>query len=256
MSHPSASIPAPDPALLRARPRTVYLELTSRCNAQCVYCSVSQPGYEARDLELDFEAVADLLQRYHPGEVRLSGNGETTVLPDWTRAVRVLLDRGFPVTLTTNLAKRFSEEEIEVLTRFRSLEISCDSADAGLLAELRRGVWLEVVEENLARVLKAAREGYRDPPYLNISCTLTDVAVPGLPDLVRWAAAQGAHAVGLVNVECYPVPPGAIRFRHPAEADPEEARARISQARELAADLGLNLTIEPGLSDALKGAEQ
>jgi MoaA/NifB/PqqE/SkfB family radical SAM enzyme len=44
-----------DPRLLRARPRVVFVELTSRCNVRCIYCPVSLPEYVGRDLEFDVE---------------------------------------------------------------------------------------------------------------------------------------------------------------------------------------------------------
>jgi MoaA/NifB/PqqE/SkfB family radical SAM enzyme len=44
-----------DPCLLRARPRVVFVELTSRCNVRCIYCPVSLPEYLGRDLEFDVE---------------------------------------------------------------------------------------------------------------------------------------------------------------------------------------------------------
>ncbi|MBI5432768.1 MAG: radical SAM protein [Planctomycetes bacterium] len=238
----------------RVRPRTFWVELTSRCNARCVYCGVSQPWYAGRDLELSDDALLELVARQHPLEVRLSGNGETTMLPHWSRTARRLLERGFELTLNTNLTKPLSDDELDVLSRFRSLEISCDSADAELLAKLRRGVRLERIEENLARLHETCRRARREPPYLNIGCTLTDLTLPGLPELVRWVKRHGAHALGVVNMERYPEPAGAVRFRHPAEGDPRRALETLAETRALAAELGLAFFVQPGLVDALEDA--
>ncbi len=243
-----------DSPWMRARPRTVWVEMTSRCNARCVYCAVSQPTYAGRDLELSDDALIELFERQHPLEIRLSGNGETTMLPHWSRTVRRLLERGFVLTLNTNLAKHYTDEEIDTLTRFRSLEISCDTADAELLAKLRRGIRLDRIEENLARILETSRAAHRDPPYLNIGCTWTDQSVPGLVELVRWTKRNGAHAIGIVNVERYPAPEGAIDFRHPSEGDPARARAVLAEARAVAEELGIVFFVQPGLVDALEDA--
>jgi len=176
------------------------------------------------------------------------------MLEDWTPTARAFLERGLPMTITTNMAKRFTDEEVDVLSRFRSIEVSCDTSDAHLLARLRRGVRLERIEDNLARIRRACRDDFRGEPYLQISCTLTDLVVPGLPDLVRWAAAQGVHAVGLVNLVRHPDPPGAIAIKHPAEVDPRGAQRKIEEARAVAGELEIDFHTEPGLGDALEVA--
>lgn len=243
-----------DPRLLRARPRVVFVELTSRCNVRCIYCPVSLPEYVGRDLEFELEQLVDVLRRCAPHEVQLNGHGETTMLAHWTGVAKRLLAEGLPLTLTTNLAKRMSDEECDVLGRLRSLKVSLDSADAELLEKLRRGVRLARVEDNLARIFERCREQRRDPPFLQLSCAASDVAVEGLPDLVRWAAAHGARSVDLVNFVRHEAPPDTLPLRHPSAGDPRRALARLEEARSVAADLGLAMSVEQGLIDALEDA--
>jgi MoaA/NifB/PqqE/SkfB family radical SAM enzyme len=241
-----------DSALLRPRTSIVYVEMTSRCNVRCVYCPVSQPDYRGEDLEVDIEELAAVLERLQPSEVQLSGHGETTMLRHWAAAARTLLARGLPLTITSNFAKRFGDEEIEVLARFRALKISVDSADAALLEELRRGVRLERVEQNMARIVQHCRATFREPPFLHISCTLTDANVPGLCELVRWSVRHEAQALALVNLVRHPDTPGALPVRHPAEVDPAAALAQIERAGALARELGLRFDVDAGLADALQ----
>lgn len=243
-----------DPGLLRARPRMIYVEMTSRCNARCVYCPVSQPDYQGSDLEMEAEELAELLIRCHPGEVQLSGHGETTLLPAWTQTARLLMNQGLPMTLTSNLAKKMSDEEIDVLGRFRALKISVDSADPDLAEKLRRGVSLAQLEDNLARIILNCREHNRDLPYLHISCTVTQACLEGIPDLVRWSKEHGAHALALVNLARHPDPPGAMPILHPAEVDPRRALEILEEARALADELDFTLDVEPGLWDSLREA--
>jgi len=243
-----------DARLLRARPRVVFVELTSRCNVRCIYCPVSLPEYVGRDLEFELEQLVDVLRRCAPHEVQLNGHGETTMLAHWTQVARRLLGEGLALTLTTNLAKRMSDEECDVLGRLRALKVSLDSADAQTLEKLRRGVRLARVEENLARIFERCREQRRDPPFVQLSCAASDVAVEGLPDLVRWAAAHGARSVDLVNFVRHDAPPDTLPLRHPSLGDPRRALARLDEARAVAADLGLSMSVEQGLIDALEDA--
>jgi len=141
-----------------------------------------------------------------------------------------------------------------VLGRMRSLKVSLDTADAELLEKLRRGVRMARLEENLARVLERCRDQRREPPFVQISCAASDVAVEGLPDLVRWASAHGARSVDLVNFVAYEAPPDTLPLCHPSVADPRRALARLCEARSLAAELGLAMSVEQGLIDSLEAA--
>lgn len=240
--------------LLRPRLERVFLELTSRCNVRCIYCPVSLPGYHGEDLELDVTELAAVLRVYQPSEVQLSGHGETTMLPNWVFAARTLLEAGLPLSLTTNLAKRFAPDELEVLARLAVLRVSVDTCDAELLARLRRGVRLERIEETLAALRELGRARNFEPPYLQISCTFSDVVVEGLPELVRWCKRWRADALGLVNLVLHEPVPGAIAIRHPSQADPRRALERIDEARRIADELGIALSVIPGLQESLEDA--
>ncbi len=195
-----------------------------------------------------------MLTPFSPSEVRITGHGETTMLSDWVQTARQLLGRGFAVTTNTNFLRDYSDEEIDTLSRFRSLEISCDSADAEILEKVRRGVRLDRIEANMARIVAVCERDNREPPYFNISCTLTDLCIDGLPDLVRAAVRHRADAMAVVNLERYPSPKKDLPFLHPSEVDPERTLARIAEARELAEELGLVFRVQRGLIDACEEA--
>jgi MoaA/NifB/PqqE/SkfB family radical SAM enzyme len=238
----------------RAIPQEIWVEMTSRCNARCIYCCVSQPEYVGKDLGMSAEQLADMLAPFHPPEVRITGHGETTMLPGWEKSAQLLMQRGFAVTTNSNFMKRYSDEEIDTLSRFRSLEISVDTCDPELLPVVRRGVRLDRVEESMARIVAACEDDCRELPYLNISCTLTDLCIDGVPDLVRWAVKHRAHAMEVVNLERYPTPAKAEAFMHPSEADPARTLAKLGEARAVAAELGLIFRVQQGLIDACEGA--
>ena len=243
-----------EPGLLRARPQMVYVELSSRCNLRCVYCAVSQPDYHGEEMLVDIDALGDLLVRLQPGEVQISGHGETTMLRDWAQTARKLAERGLALTITSNLAKSFDDGEIDVLSRMQAVKISIDSADEVSLARLRRGAKLHIIESNLQRIVQRCRDEFRELPYLHLSCTVTDVNVSHLADLVRWAHRQHAHAVGLLNLVRYPQVAGAIPTRHPVEVDAAAARRHVADAQRAADELGIRFDMEPGFVESLREA--
>jgi hypothetical protein len=106
----------------------------------------------------------------------------------------------------------------------------------------------------MCRVIEHCRDRGRDLPFLQISCTLSDVVVPGLRDLVHWSASHGAHGIGFVNLVRHEQPPGTIAYRHPSEVDPAGALAELREARRLGHELGLEIRVVPGLEDSLKDA--
>lgn len=238
--------------LLNARPRLAIIELTSRCNLRCAYCAVSQPDYQGRDLEGRAEDWLAPLIRLHPREVQLSGHGETTVIPGWHRVARSLMERGLPVSLTTNMARPFEPDELEVLSRMVRIVASCDTADPELFASIRRGGDLSQVERNLDALVRLCRERSRQQPYLAINAVLTDLNARGLPALARWAARLGVNGLSLVGLVPYPEPvENGASVPLPGPVDPDLAARSIAETRSVAQELGLDFNVMPGLEASL-----
>jgi len=240
---------------LRARTSSIRLELTSKCNLRCVYCALNQPEVVGRDLEVDWEDLTEQILALHPRDVHISGHGESTFLTDWHERACELLDRGLVLILTTNLARPLSEDEVDVISRFARVTVSCDTSDPELYATVRRGGKLSTIEENLASLADYCRARFRQQPYLSINVVLSDLFVAGLPALARWAHRQGVDGLSLVNLVSYPEFPGQrLTLRHPSEVDPAGALAAIEEARRVASELGLGFNTMPGLELSLTEA--
>jgi MoaA/NifB/PqqE/SkfB family radical SAM enzyme len=195
------------------------LELTSRCNLRCVYCLKAQPEDRYRNGDSHdapymvfgadippeaLEAALKGLDERKVEEVTINGHGETTTYPGWEKIASALIARGVRVILTTNFSKRFSDEEVAVLSRFHHFYISIDSSDPERMHRYRRKSRLDVMLDNLRRVREVASREMRSPPGVRFSIGLYEEVVPTIIDLARLAVEQKIEHVIFWNQYVYP----------------------------------------------------
>lgn len=149
-------------------------------------------------MTFELESILPDLERVTPHEIQISGHGESTILANWSELASRLIERGMPITLTSNFATIFSKEEIAVLAEMEQITISCDTADPEIFKAIRRGSVLSSVEENLKNLCARAKVTGRRP-YLAINCVLTPRTIDGLEDLIQWAADHGTQCVSIVQ---------------------------------------------------------
>ncbi|HEX6096789.1 MAG TPA: radical SAM protein [Thermoanaerobaculia bacterium] len=217
-------------ALRQAAPTDyVYIELTTRCNLRCVYCAVSQPGYRGMDLTIeDGDAFIAEMKRRGVRVVILNGHGETTFVPAWWQLALRMLNEGFRLHLTTNLARELRDDEIAILARFDRVLVSLDTMDAELLARLRRGARLETILHNLDR-LRALHAN------VAVSVVVSDANVGTLPELADAMLARGVRAFRFGDLVEYPDIPGVEAVRHATTVPHAKAAFRETVARVEAA---------------------
>jgi len=154
----TAKASLPSELLATSKLKLVHLEVTSKCNLRCTYCAVSQPEYKGYDLNVsNLPGIVADLKRLGAETISLNGHGETTFHNDWKDVFEAIVGN-FPRTeITTNLARNYSDEEIELLSRVDVITVSLDTPDPVLLKDTRRHVDLGVVLTNIARIRGAAR---------------------------------------------------------------------------------------------------
>ncbi len=133
--------------------------------------------------------------------------------------------------MTTNLSRRYSEKEIELLARYKCLDVSCDTLDPDLYSRMRPGSNLPLVLENLHRV-----KAKKDELGLNIQggrismhTVVSDVTWPTLDAFADYAFANGF--VPLLGY--YEERPNSLAYRHglcrPLTSMPEEEQRKAQQ---------------------------
>ena len=243
---------------LLVSPRTVtaIVEFTSRCNLRCVYCEMVQKGYQGFDMDLSLlDGLTDELLQRRVSVWISNGHGETTMIPGWHSYCDAMLNRGIPLTMITNLARRYHSEEITTLSRFKELKVSCDTTDAALFGQLRRGAELERIVCNLARIKARALQDNHPPPELHLSAVLTDKTIFGLQDLVYFGLGLGVTYFDLCNVQEYALVEGMLPTQNIARMplnDLPRVLETLEEARHIIESHDRRVGIHQGMVDVIK----
>ena len=184
----------------RFQRRITYLRLsvTDRCDLRCTYCMPERmrflPRNEVLSLEELYRVACGFMAR-GVRKIRLTG-GEPLVRRDMVDLVRALgrhigqeLDE---VTLTTNGTQLAPHAEALAEAGVRRINVSLDTRDPALFAQLSRRDALPKVLEGIAAA-KAA----------GLAVKINTVALKGLneaelPGLIAWAHGEG-HAITLIE---------------------------------------------------------
>lgn len=180
--------------------KEVRVDFTERCNARCVYCSVSSKEYTGIEMPVavtqrSVDLISCWIEQHPEIEVDVNGNGETTYRKGWIDLIRPLLALGIPVRIQSNFAKEFALEELEVLASMKAITISVDSADRRLLAQLRRKIDIRQIIANITTVRATAVRLLKRPPIFIFACGLYDKNALFVEDVARLAIALHVQTV-------------------------------------------------------------
>lgn len=241
--------------LISPRTRVVHIEFTSRCNLSCIFCASSQSGYKGMDI--DVETIKNTIQVLKKRKVKIvsvNGHGETTIYKNWHLYCNEILDMGIPVHIISNFAKEFSKEELQTLSRFKTIEISCDTNDPELLKKLRRGIDLKILCINISRLKETALNEKRRLPSISFSCVVSDLNVFHLPDYVVFGKALGVTHFNFCNLTKYPDLNNTLNANHITEMPVEllpKVKATLDKTFEFLQNSHIEYHFQQGLLDSL-----
>lgn len=237
------------------RTTVAHIEFTSRCNLKCVFCSSSQPDYKGIDLDEEtIESAIEALKKRKPKLVSVNGHGETTIYRNWHIYCNKMLDAGIKLHIISNFAKKFSPVELHTLSRFKSIEISCDTSDPVLLKKLRRGLDLETLSLNLSRLLEISLKERRRLPEISFSCVISDLNVFKLTDYVAFGKSLGVTHFNFCNLTKYPDLEDTLNANHISEMPVEllpEVKASLDKTFEFLHESHIAYHFQQGLLDSL-----
>lgn len=227
------------------------IELTRECNLRCVYCAVSQDFWEHKSMDLNdvrLDEIVEHLKSVGNKQIVMQGHGEMTIVPKWEMIAKTFIDNGFELITCTNLAKTFSDDEINTLAKFISITASIDTADPELFSKLRRGARLDKFVSNMLKIKNAGFIG-----TWNFSCVLCKETLHGIDGLISLGLELGVNIFSFCNLTKI----GNVNLTHLAELNKEEARKayqKIIEAKNRCENLGVCFDIKGGLLETLQQA--
>lgn len=172
------------------RPEVIQIELTSKCNAQCVMCN---HYYELNDCGADANEFAlQELENLLPycKLVLLNGYGEPFISKHFVQCLRLLKKYNVKAMVTTNLSM-LSEEMCELIPSiFDEINVSCNGYNKESYEKIHRGLRFETFSKNLLRLINVY-----DSSNISLSCVVMLETIKWASDIIRYAHEMGIKKV-------------------------------------------------------------
>jgi radical SAM protein with 4Fe4S-binding SPASM domain len=180
-------------------PRILWVELTSKCPLDCVFCS--RKTRRGAGEHMPYELFESLVRQISdPRTFLLNYSGESTVYPDLIPAVRLARSTGASVELVSALVN-VAESALPGLCEsgLSRLTVSLHTTDAARYPEIYGYGTFEGLRSRLNRFLELCRES-GSPPAVDLAFVAMD---RNLRDLSGVAAF--AQSLGLRDISIFPV---------------------------------------------------
>ncbi|QOG12161.1 radical SAM/SPASM domain-containing protein [Arcobacter sp. FWKO B] len=144
----------------------VQIEPTNRCNYNCIMCPIDELEKEKVKYDMsfdDFKIIVDKL----PSSVTnicLSGLGEPFLNKDYIQMAKYAKEKGFYVEVYNN----GSLFDSSIIPYIDEVNFSVDSPDDKLLLEIRKGVSIDKLFDNIKKAVKEKEKHYF---HVNINFT-------------------------------------------------------------------------------------
>lgn len=224
--------------VLRSAPRRLVLEMTNRCNLNCVMCGRNAADFRPTQFETAwleyFAPVTDLVE-----EVTLMGWGEPTVHPDFVHFLSWAMEKGLRKYFCTNgmrleqLTPALFEYHVDIMA------VSLDGAEAEMNTRIRRGSDFGRIIRSLENINRLRADRGLDYPYNNFVFTAMKQNLHQLPAMVRLAGDIGVDEVKAVFLTAF----DASMEEQSLFYDMDRVRDVFAEAQEEAERLGVALKL-------------
>jgi len=212
---------------------TVYWDVTSRCNADCLYCSAKQARTDASPAATPpgiARAALARLRAAGAGGVILLG-GEPTLLADLEGILETAAGLGMTVGIATNgLAHSLRLRRALLEHPGLSVNFSLDSFFEDENDAVRGRGYHARALGNLRALLAARGTSGAASPRITIQVTLTRVNLGRLEESLLRLAELGVDSILLERMRAFAWQPERVRGLAPAPAEWIDGAARLARA--------------------------
>lgn len=172
--------------------------ITNKCNLRCIYCNQSVLADINPYFKVDFpnDAIEDsleLLAQKGVSIIETGAFGEATIHPDWYRVFSKFHEKHPDICLylTTNLCKKYTDDEIRLLAEHKHLRISLETLNEDLFAKIRVNGNLRLVLENIERIKAAIDSGNGKRENVAIDSVICNLTWREIPEVSSFAYENG-----------------------------------------------------------------
>jgi len=182
---------------------TVQFEVTNCCNLHCAICwrtlRETEPMMRHVSSEEFQTALDKLLTAFDIQELNTQGLGEPFLCPDIMRILRLIKSRDLKVWLVTNgtaINDTIARELIEI--GVDKIRISIDSASRDTYAQIKSGSNLDLIADNIRKILHYKKQFQRDIPMLSLNSVVLRQNLHDLEDLIQFAGSLCITEISLI----------------------------------------------------------
>ena len=195
------------PLLMQTAPTSIEIELTNRCNLACVQCLRSR-GLKPYDLgDLAFEDYKKILAQFpHVMHLCLNGFGEPLMHPQFFDIVEYT-KRERPWCKITIYSNGMLLDETKARRLIgggiADINISIDAATAPIYQRVRRGGKLDVVHDNVRRLMRLRADRGARFPRVGLNFVMLNENEGELTTFVDQAADLGVDFINCITYASY-----------------------------------------------------
>lgn len=190
------------PTKLPYYPRSVQVEITTKCNLRCKMCpNQGFKGFKMTDMPIETYKKAIRQSLPELDFVYLWGVGEPMLNPNFTKMVGIAKGVGAKVSFSTNgtmLDHKIARKIVEL--GVDDIIFSVDSADPETFEGIRKGAKFDKVIGNLEGLLGLRKEMGSKVPRVSMTCALMKDNLDGMSEMVKLAHRIGVPSVWFQNV--------------------------------------------------------
>ncbi len=186
--------------------RKIYIEVTSRCNLDCITCIRHEWQHDPGDMTLDLfhKIIGDLEKMKRMKEIVFGGFGEPFLHSQIIEMLAKAKRKNYRVTVTTN-GQSLSSEIIDKIIELKvdDLVISVDSFEKIEFENIRQGGELELLLENLEELKRKKEKENTIFPRINMEFVLMRKNKNQLEKLSSYSRGLGILSILVTNLLPY-----------------------------------------------------